>query len=407
MAKNKKIKTNTEKKVTNVVESQTLGAIDAIVNSIPQQKTIIDNLQSFAPPTYTKGISEAVKAIHSQFPFTTSPLPNLSFSALHAVSANFGSNTIGASNFQALKGLDTLSNLIARNSHSFMNPSIYQNIASSSILQLGPINFTNFGIESDLLKAIQLSSLTGRTLDKFGIADIGKLINMPKKDRNTIEKASMGIFNGYSNLVESFSTNPKSFTELEPSISRIAPITVYNTSNFLESISILEEFDEEKFKVVEEIEYENEFSLSSHLPLLDKGLNNMWKGAVEALKSSNSDKNRHFIISIRELFTHVFHILAPNDDIKMWSTSEANYVDGKPTRKARLKYIMRDVSNKPIEKFFEKDYEATLAFIDILQQGTHSIESKFELNQLKAIKAKAETTLRFLLEIQFNINAKG
>ena len=82
MARNKKVKTNSEKDVSKVLESQTLGAIDAIVNSIPQQKTIIDNLRVFAPPAYTKGISEAVKAINSQFPFTTSPLPNLSLSAL-------------------------------------------------------------------------------------------------------------------------------------------------------------------------------------------------------------------------------------------------------------------------------------------------------------------------------------
>ena len=57
-----------------------------------------------------------------------------------------------------------------------------------------------------------------------------------------------------------------------------------------------------------------------------------------------------------------------------------------------------------IAKFVEKDIHATIEFIDIFQDGTHSIESGITPQQLIAIKSKAETTLKFLLEIEFSAN---
>ena len=52
----------------------------------------------------------------------------------------------------------------------------------------------------------------------------------------------------------------------------------------------------------------------------------------------------------------------------------------------------------------EKDIQATIEFIAIFQDGTHSIESGFTPAQLVALKSKAEATLKFLLEIEFSTN---
>lgn len=144
--------------------------------------------------------------------------------------------------------------------------------------------------------------------------------------------------------------------------------------------------------------------MSTWLPKVDPGLSNMWKGAIEALNSNNPDRIRHFVTSIRELYTHVFHILAPDDQIASWSTDAKYYADGKPTRKARLYYICRNISSDPLSKFVDKDIEATISFIDLFQKGTHTIDPKFSENHLTTIKSKAETTLRFILEIHFTTN---
>lgn len=133
----------------------------------------------------------------------------------------------------------------------------------------------------------------------------------------------------------------------------------------------------------------------------------MWQGAVEAYSSNNSDRVRHFSVSIRELLTHLMHKLATNKDIKAW-TEDENMYDAKknPTREARLLYICRNISNDELNKFIKKDIETTGAFIRLFQEGTHSVEPNFTENQLRAIKSKAEHTLKFLLEIEFGTNNK-
>jgi len=143
-------------------------------------------------------------------------------------------------------------------------------------------------------------------------------------------------------------------------------------------------------------------TIQSYLPKVDVRLFKMWKGAIEAYYSYNSDKVRHFSTSIRELFTHLIHILAPDVAIKRWTADPAHYYEGRPTRKARLLFICRNLNNASFTTFVKKDVEATIAFIDVFQKGTHDIDPVFSENHLLAIKSKAENTLKFLLEIHFN-----
>jgi hypothetical protein len=97
----------------------------------------------------------------------------------------------------------------------------------------------------------------------------------------------------------------------------------------------------------------------------------------------------------------VLHLLAPDEKIGLWSKDPNHYFNGRPTRKARLYFICRNISSEPFSKFVDKDIEATLAFIDLFQRGTHTIDPNFSHNHLTTIKSKAETTLRFILEIHF------
>lgn len=97
----------------------------------------------------------------------------------------------------------------------------------------------------------------------------------------------------------------------------------------------------------------------------------------------------------------MIHILAPDEQIKKWSNDSSLYDKGKPTRKARLLFICRNISNDPLSKFVEKDVSATVEFLRLFQEGTHAITASFSEHQLIALKARAESTLKFLLEIDF------
>jgi hypothetical protein len=138
--------------------------------------------------------------------------------------------------------------------------------------------------------------------------------------------------------------------------------------------------------------------LVRHLTGLKPDLMNLYHGALETLNSANPDRIRHYTTSLRELFTHVLHQLAPDNQIKNWTNDTSFYDKGKPTRKARLSYIARKFDNNKFKKFVECDIKATIEFIDLFNEGTHSMVSSTSESQLAIMKAKMEDTLVYLIE---------
>lgn len=241
-------------------------------------------------------------------------------------------------------------------------------------------------------------SVLGITSENFG-----SKINIEQINRIHIRNTFSTLTGSYSTIMKSFE-NPILYRQLDSTVAKLTPIEYFSTANLLESISVDEKItiDEEVLK--SEIIYENEISLSEHLPKFDAGLYNMWKGAIETLNSQNSDRIRHFITSIRELFTHLFQRLASDTDVKTWTNDPLHFFNGRPTRKTRLLYIFRNINDKLFADFLQKDIETTIALIDVFQKGTHSVNSSFTEYQLIAIKSKSESTLKFLLELHFKIN---
>jgi hypothetical protein len=269
---------------------------------------------------------------------------------------------------------------------------------------IGTQNLSALSIQSSIVKATEFSLFAEKSLYAITTENLGSRITLAAEPKNYLTSSFLGLSDSYSTLLKSFETNPLSYTQISPSISRIAPLEYFSTANLLEAISVEEDITPEEELLKNEIQYENEVLLSRHLPRIDAGLYKMWKGAIEAYNSNNSDRVRHFSTSIRELYTHLFHILAPDDAIKKWTSDPTHYHEGRPTRKARLLFICRNINNDPFSTFVKKDVDATIAFIDIFQKGTHDIDPVFSPNHLVTIKSKAENTLKFLLEIHFTTN---
>jgi len=264
--------------------------------------------------------------------------------------------------------------------------------------------FTISDALKDILKTISFYTDLSKHSLAFGSWDkLGMQIVLQENEKKKIASVFNGLDKSYTNFISAAQKEPESFTTITPSITRIMPVEHFMGSNLMEVITVEEEQREESTKeAVQHISHDNEVSLHIYLPKVKNGLVNMWIGAVQTLQSDNLEKQRHFIISLRELFTHVMHELAPDKNIKTWSQDPSHYdKQNRPTRKARLEYIYRGINNKQFGTFFSKDIEATLTFIDIFQKATHSIENNFTDEQLLAIKAKAETTLNFMLEVHF------
>lgn len=193
-------------------------------------------------------------------------------------------------------------------------------------------------------------------------------MGLAKPYQTAISDGLLLTTNSYKDLFKTFETTPRTILDIKPTVFRDIPTQLFNTANFLESITIeeKEEIEEEELKT--DIIYENEIGLSYYLNKLDSNLYYMWLGAKKALESRNPDRVRHFSISIRELITHVLNTLAPNNEVKKWSTSEEHLHEGKPTRKARILYICREIKTENFEKYVNADVNSMIEFINLFQE---------------------------------------
>ena len=130
---------------------------------------------------------------------------------------------------------------------------------------------------------------------------------------------------------------------------------------------------------------------------IDVQLLPMYQGAIDAITSNNVDHVRHATTSLRELFTQILHKLAPDEAFFKWNQDELNLYNGRPTRKGRLLYICRNINCDPFKAFVDQDILAALAFLDLVQKGTHAKKKPFNERQLKALLIRMESLLDFII----------
>jgi hypothetical protein len=398
-------------------------SIDYLSNYNSTINTLSNQLNHFTTPLYQTGLTSAMAGIQdklSAFSKFETMLPN--FDKFSAVSQAFDLSrnvTRGFADLSTPAIVTNLASIVSKDytpwyNETFVKGSLLSSSAFAAldiaktnqalIDTMGLASLSAFSVQSTFAKATELSLFAEKSLSTFAWADIGNKIGLSDISKGLVSSSFLGLSNDYSDLIKSYGANPSSFLDISPSISKLIPVEYYTGANFLEVITTEEQVTTEEELIKNEIQYENEYSLNLYLPKINTSLLNMWKGAIETYNSNNSDKVRQFTVSIRELFGHLMHTLAPDDEIKKWTTDTTFFHEGRPTRKARLHYICRNISSKPFNKFVEKDIQATIEFIAIFQDGTHSIESGFTPAQLVALKSKAEATLKFLLEIEFSTN---
>lgn len=132
-----------------------------------------------------------------------------------------------------------------------------------------------------------------------------------------------------------------------------------------------------------------------------------YRGAYDALNCNSEDRARHVLTSLRELVWHLLRLLAPNENVIPWiqSRSEKDLLDNKckPTRRARLLYICRNINHGPFSTFINKDVDAMLELIDLFNQ-VHNIDPNFHDVILKAIVFRTETGIMFIIRTHEEAN---
>lgn len=405
--------------IIETINSMNLSKMVTTPLSIAQELENL-NIGKNLLPDYESSLFAAIKDIRNDFSIFNKfedILPKYDFLSVSDVLGSARNATLAISHLT--NKVDELAALAIPNMSEWFDSSIIQASALSNSLFsdfniksmsesiseiIGMQNLSALNIQSTLANAAEMSIFAEKSLASFPWESLGSRVDISNIAKNVIGDSFLGFSSAYSNLLTSFKLDPASFIDINPSITNLPHVEYYTGANLLEVISTDSETNEQEEHLISEIQTESEYSLNIYLPKVHKGLLNIWKGAVETYSSKNIDKIRHFAVSMRELFTHLLQKLAPDKEIKEWSSNPIYYYDKKPTRKARLFYICRNISNQPFNKLVEKDIDATIEFINLFQEGTHSIESNFTEPQMIALRSKAESTLRFLLEIEFNVN---
>ena len=146
-----------------------------------------------------------------------------------------------------------------------------------------------------------------------------------------------------------------------------------------------------------ELEDEHDGTLEGLLAALNPALLSVLDGAKDALRSDNPDRGRHVAVSLRELITHVLDMLAPPAAVQGWTSEPSHFYDGRPTREARVLFACRTVNHDHFSRFVSADVRATVEFISLFHRGTHELSAAFTEAQLRALVARTESLLRFLL----------
>jgi hypothetical protein len=214
-------------------------------------------------------------------------------------------------------------------------------------------------------------------------------------------------FNSYKNLNQSFLSNldiiPQNFEKLPLLHSQEALTTsditlkLYNKQNANVSKQDQSEITINEISLTADVEFQDLLiEVNPHL------FHRKWIGAEQALASNNIDKISQISTSLREIITRILHYLAPDEKIKNWSNEEELYDKGKLTRRARLLYITRAISDKNLKRisidYYENDINIVLKFIDYLNKLTHQVESGVTESELRSILLRTKLLIISLIE---------
>lgn len=228
---------------------------------------------------------------------------------------------------------------------------------------------------------------------------LGNVTTMPPQEFETIRDRFMFLTDAYGSLMRSFEASEHFMADFPPIFSSGPPIEILTSARILDCLSepILDEFYPEVEREIEfDLEDEIEASIDELLTDLNPDLRVMWVGAREALRSENPDRSRHVAFSLRELITHTLHALAPDDAIQNWTNDQSLFHNGRPTRKARVLYICREINHGPFTSFIRADVKASIEFISLFQRG-HELAISFSEKQLETLVTRTEAFLRLLI----------
>lgn len=258
--------------------------------------------------------------------------------------------------------------------------------------------------------SLQLT-VTERLMAGIDFEAIGRRLQIEMPVISGLENSIAHVSASYGSLAESL-RDISDITRLPAFILPGATREIFTTSLTLETLRPWDERDEEDAETEIQLVAEAELETSGCIALLqqvDPGLARPYIGARDALNGNNADRARHILSSLRELWNHLLRRLAPDDLVSAWVPGIANQHDllheGKPTRRARVLYVCRELNSDPLTEFLMHDTRALVKLIELFNR-VHELEANLTEEQLRAILLKTDSWLMYILQIWIGSSRK-
>lgn len=241
-----------------------------------------------------------------------------------------------------------------------------------------------------------------QSVARINFQAIGDVAKIADHMRAALCQPLLKMANSYRSLWDAFRVDSQKLFSLPLVVTKTSSIEMYLAVHQAEVSTIEAEVLPEEEEFLTEIEPSVQH-MRGLIASIDVQLLPLYQGTIDAIASNNVDRVRHATTSLRELFTHILHKLAPDDAFFKWNQDESNLYNAHPTRKGRLLYICRNINYGPFTTFVDRDISAALMFLDLLQKGTHAIEKPYDERQMKALLIRMEYLLDFIIRISLDV----
>ncbi len=245
---------------------------------------------------------------------------------------------------------------------------------------------------------------TERLIAGIDFETIGSRFQIEMPVISGLESSIVSVVASYRSLSESMK-EISDITRLPTFILPGATREICTTGLALDTLCLWDEQDEDEVEIRSQLVADAEVKPYNCVPLLrqvDPGLVQPYMGAHEALHGNNTDRERHIFSSLRELWNHLLRQLAPDESVIAWIPENANQKGmlhkGKPTRRAKVLYICRELNKGPLSEFMVRDTQVLVELINLFSK-VHKLENELTDEQLRAILIKTDSWLIYILQI--------
>jgi hypothetical protein len=249
--------------------------------------------------------------------------------------------------------------------------------------------------------AYQLT-VTERLFSRIDLDAMGRINTLPESTFLKLGDAIGDLTLTYKNLADSIRTLPD-VTRLPAGALPGATRELFVTGYAFDAIALPDRPSTESevcgVQLATVMEQETSVCIEL-LQSIDPALARAYKGAHDALRSSSSDRERHVLSSLREFWNHLLRRLAPDKQVLSWMPEDDKELlhEGRPTRKARLLYICRSLSHKPLTEFVIQDTRALVELVNLCNR-VHQLEPGLSDEQLHALVLRTDSWIVYLLQV--------